>query len=241
MNNQVNLSNLLSATADTIRNNAQLAGIFLAIMIPVSTAMTVFQGGGSSFGMNFGFMLGEDVMAQGVLAIIVVLAGSIVSIVATYWLVAGMTRGSVSPGFDRFWPYIGISILYGFALLFGFILLIVPGIILMVRWVPLLPAVIDRQSGAMNAFSDSFDMTRGHSWSVFGAGLIVFIGMMIMSAVIGGVAVGVGAVFGGASGIVAGAIASTAQLAANIVGYAFCVGAYHLMRDTTEGVTGVFE
>lgn len=241
MNNQVSLSNLLSATVDTIRSNIQLAGVYLAIMIPVGTLMAVFQGGGRSFGMNFGFMLDESVMAQGALAIVVVLVGAIISIVATYWLVAGMTRGTVSPGFDRFWPYIGISILYGLGIVFGFILLIVPGIILMVRWVAVLPAVIDRDRDAIGSFGDSFGMTDGHSWSVFGAGLVVMVGMMVFSAVVGGVAVGVGTVAGGPGGIVMSAIAAIAEQANNVIGYAFCVGAYHLMRDRSEVMAEVFE
>ncbi len=241
MYGQVNVSNLLSATVDTIRNNLQLAGIFLAIMIPVSAVMTYFQGGGQTFGMSAGFMIEESLMAQGLVAVALVLIGFIVSIFAHYWLIAGMVRGTVSPGFDRILPYIGIYILYALGLIFGFVLLIVPGIILMVRWVAVLPSVIDRDRDAIGSFGDSFDMTNGHSWSVFGAGLIVVIGFMVISAVIGGVAVGAAAVAGGAGGILASAIAAIADQITNVVGYAFCVGAYNLMRDRTETVTDVFE
>lgn len=241
MNSQVNVSNLLSANIDTIRNNAQLAGIYLAIMIPVGTVMAALQGGGRRFGLSAGFIIDEGVMAQGAFAVIAMLVGGIAGFVAQYWLIAGMTRGTVSPGFGRFWPYLGISILYGLALVLGFVLLIVPGIILMVRWVPLLPAVIDRESGAMNAFSDSFDLTRGHSWSVFGAGLIVVIGLMVASAVVGGVAVGIGTVLGGVGTVFAAAVGSIAEQLANVVGLAFCVGAYHLLRGEDVTVAEVFE
>ena len=181
MNGQVNVSNLLSATVDTIRSNLQLAGIFLAIMIPVNAMLSVFQGGGQSFGMNFGFMIDENVMAQGLLVVALVVVGIVVSVIAHYWMLAGMTRNTISPGFDRIWAFIGISILYGLGIIFGFILLIVPGIILMVRWVAVLPSVIDRDKDAMSAFGDSFDMTNGHSWSIFGAGLILVIAMFIVS------------------------------------------------------------
>ena len=241
MNGQVNVSNLLSATVDTIRSNLQLAGIFLAIMIPVNAMLSVFQGGGQSFGMNFGFMIDENVMAQGLLVVALVVVGIVVSVIAHYWMLAGMTRNTISPGFDRIWAFIGISILYGLGIIFGFILLIVPGIILMVRWVAVLPSVIDRDKDAMSAFGDSFDMTNGHSWSIFGAGLILVIAMFIVSAIVGGVAIGFGSVLGGTGLVFASVIGAIAEQAGNVLSTAFCVGAYHLMSDRTEAVTDVFE
>ena len=243
MYGQVNVSNLLSATVDTIRNNMQLAGIFLAIMIPVGAVMTIFQGGtraiGGTFGLGFGF--DESFLALGVFVMALVLVGVVVSVIAHYWLIAGMTRRMVSPGFDRILAYIGISILYGLGVVFGFVLLIVPGIILMVRWIAVLPLVIDSDRDAMSAFGDSLDMTNGHSWSIFGAGLILVIGIFVLSSIGGGAAIGMARVAGGSGLVIAGVIGTVAEQVGNVVSTAFCVGTYHLMRDRTETVTDVFE
>lgn len=239
MNNKADLSSLFSATFDTIQRNMQLVLVFLAVMIPVRTLALMFEGGGEDqlFGFSRGLSIDEALMAQGAFAVVAVVGAFVVGMVAYYWLIAGMTRQSVSPGFDRFWPFVGIYILSLIGMGLGMILLIVPGLILATRWLVVLPLTIERQDGAMDSFGDSFEMTRESAWSIFGTGAIMFIGLSIASAAV----VGSTAVVSGDVGIITNALASLIEQISTVVFGAFSVGAYQLLRNNTEEVSEVFE
>ncbi len=87
-------------------------------------------------------------------------------------------------------PVIAIAILESIALVFGFVLFIVPGVIMVLVWFVAVPAEVTERTGVFGAFSRSADLTRNHRWSLLGL-VVVYI---ILSAVIGGV---IGAVLGG--------------------------------------------
>ena len=143
----------------------------------------------------------------------------------------------MSPGFDRFLPFVGIYILSLIGIVFGLVLLIIPGIMLMVRWTPLMSLVVDRQSGAFDAFGDSWEMTRGRGWSIFGAAIILAILMAIASAVLNGLAL-----FGGSGGtIIASAVQAVTDQVSTVLFAGFAVGAWRLMRDNREDLAEVFE
>lgn len=65
----------------------------------------------------------------------------------------------------------------------GFVMLIIPGIIVLCRlaFVPFL--VVDKEMEAMKAIEKSWQMTRGHGWTIFGMGVLsifIFIGGLIL-------------------------------------------------------------
>lgn len=67
--------------------------------------------------------------------------------------------------------------------LIGFMMLIIPGIIVLCRlaFVPYL--VMDKNMEAMKAVEKSWQMTRGHGWTIFGMGVMsvfVFLGGLIL-------------------------------------------------------------
>ena len=157
-------------------------------------------------------------------------------IAMSYWLYAGMVRGTSSPGFDRIWPWIGIYILSLLGIVFGIVLLVVPGIILAVRWAVVLPLVIEGKIPAMDTFGESWSLTRGRGWSIFGAAVILVIGMWIVAAIIAGFAFATGGLFA-TGAVIAGAISETFFSAVFI---AFSVGAYRLLRDDSEELAEVF-
>lgn len=66
-----------------------------------------------------------------------------------------------------FWRYVGASILVFFAVLLGFLLLIVPGIIASIALSFALYLVIDKGLGPVEAFKQSLALTKGHRWSLF--------------------------------------------------------------------------
>jgi hypothetical protein len=87
--------------------------------------------------------------------------------------------------FERnYWNAVLANLLTGVIIGFGIIMLIVPGIIFACRlaFVPYL--IIDQKMDVIDALKTSWDMTRGHGWSIFFIGLlaipVVIAGLMVL-------------------------------------------------------------
>lgn len=72
---------------------------------------------------------------------------------------------------QRFWYFVGASILVGISVLVGLVLLIVPGIIVGIMLGFTLYRVIDRGEAPMDAMRSSAQLTRGNRWKLFLLGL----------------------------------------------------------------------
>ena len=76
------------------------------------------------------------------------------------------------------------SLLMGVLISIGFVLLVIPGFIAIVRlaWVPYL--VTDEHLDAVGAVRESWERTRGHGWTIFGIFLlaipIVLVGLVLL-------------------------------------------------------------
>lgn len=91
-------------------------------------------------------------------------------------------------------PLILNGILRGIAVAIGFILLIVPGLILLTVWAVVSPAIVVERQGVIAAFGRSWELVKGQAWSVFGVIVIAFlisIGISLVAGVIGA-AIGTG-------------------------------------------------
>ncbi|MDL5514829.1 hypothetical protein QSE00_23670 [Arenibacter sp. M-2] len=77
-------------------------------------------------------------------------------------------------GFKKNYTNIILANLLTFAIVgLGFVLLIVPGIILACRLVFVSYLVMDKNMEPVAAVEKSWEMTRGHGWQIFGMGLLV--------------------------------------------------------------------
>ncbi len=85
----------------------------------------------------------------------------------------------------RFFPIIGLAICMSIGLSIGFILLVVPGIILAVMWFVSTPACVVEQLGPLASMGRSSELTKGHRWKIFGMLLLVVIIGLVISIVIG--------------------------------------------------------
>jgi hypothetical protein len=70
-------------------------------------------------------------------------------------------------GGDRFLSILGFSILFGLMLFGGFLLLIVPGVIMLFRFWPAYYLVVDRSVPVMKSFGMAWEITRGNSANTF--------------------------------------------------------------------------
>lgn len=80
-----------------------------------------------------------------------------------------------------FWPLVAVSILFGIGLGIGFILLIIPGLILMVMWAVVAPVTVLERPGVFEAFGRSRQLVRGNGWNVFGVIILVFLAVVVIS------------------------------------------------------------
>ncbi len=76
------------------------------------------------------------------------------------------------------------SLLFALGVVAGFLMLIVPGIILAVGWGVFGPAVVIENLRGSAALGRSWRLTRGRRWPVLGALLVVFIIVTVISSVI---------------------------------------------------------
>jgi len=83
---------------------------------------------------------------------------------------------SLNVGLRRFWPLIGLVLVSLVTVtMLGFILLVVPGLILCTIWFVGLPACIVEQLGPWTSLRRSLGLTRGHRWKVFGLTLLLLV------------------------------------------------------------------
>ena len=128
-----------------------------------------------------------------VIASVISLAGSIVLTGALVTAVSDARDGridlSIGETISRAWPFIlpllGAGILASVGLLVGFILLIIPGLILMTLWLVIGPCIVLERTGVLDAFSASTRYVRGNAWSVFGVALLALLVVVIAGAVVG--------------------------------------------------------
>lgn len=80
-----------------------------------------------------------------------------------------------------FWRLLVVSLLFGIGVGIGFLLFIIPGLVLMVMWALVAPVTVLERPGILGAFGRSRELVRGNGWSVFGVLVIVFVAVALIS------------------------------------------------------------
>lgn len=91
---------------------------------------------------------------------------------------------SLRIGLARFFPIFGMFILLGLGLMVGFLLLIVPGIMLAMAWYVALPACVVEKQGPAASLSRSAELTKGNRWRIFGIAAILYVVNMVVQGVV---------------------------------------------------------
>ena len=234
MERQLAFGGILGETAAAI---AGAAAYVVALIVALAGLGIAGQMGGAVNPdqlWGFGFTYEDDTTALGLAA---ALAQLVVQFVGCYFVLARMlqVRGHLTAGGTRIWAYIGLSIVTGIAIMFGLVLLIVPGVILLVRWSAAPGYLIGRGTGVGEAMSKSWDATRGHSWPIFFAGLVLLV-VFIGAAVV----IGLGSDLAGSATIgeiVAGSIIEAVMTAVSL---AFSAAVFMLLDRDVEKFDEVF-
>ncbi|HEY1346069.1 MAG TPA: hypothetical protein VGF54_13860 [Streptosporangiaceae bacterium] len=126
--------------------------------------------------------------------------GAIISFAATYVVQASLIKAvqdvrdgrvdldlsqTVRAAGPYILPVIGASILAGIGVTIGFILLIVPGFILLTFWCLIVPFIVLGGSGVFASFGNSWRTVRGYAWRVFGTYVLVFLILIAFAIVLG--------------------------------------------------------
>lgn len=236
MQRDTDVGGFLGQTFDLIGRNAREVAIYVIVL-----------GAANAFGLIFGFVDESDTFAgfgfdfeytsaMSFGAALYQLGVAILSVVASYLLLQSVlaNSGRLRETTTRIWAYVGMLILAFLGMAIGFMLLIVPGIILAVRWSASSGFLIGARKGITESLSASWDATRGHSWPIFFAGLVLGIGLLIVSAVLVG-----SLTFTGISVVVA-SIASLVDAASNALFLVFGLAVYMLVHDDSEHTAEVF-
>ena len=86
---------------------------------------------------------------------------------------------------------LGAGVLAAVATGIGFVLLVVPGLILLTIWAVIAPVIVIERSGVMDSFRRSRELVRGNGWPVFGAILVAFLITFIVGAILNSIALAI--------------------------------------------------
>ncbi|MBO0775526.1 MAG: hypothetical protein J2P34_04380 [Actinobacteria bacterium] len=82
-------------------------------------------------------------------------------------------------------PVAAASILAAIGIVIGFVLLIVPGLILLTFWSLIVPAIVIGRAGIFESFGRSYRTVRGFGWRVFGTYVLVFLILIALNLIVG--------------------------------------------------------
>jgi hypothetical protein len=89
-------------------------------------------------------------------------------------------------------PLIAFGILFSIGVGIGFVLLIVPGFILLTIWSVGAPAIVVERAGVIDAFGRSRHLVRGNGWSVFATLVAVLLIVIAIGVILGAIATPIG-------------------------------------------------
>jgi hypothetical protein len=130
------------------------------------------------------------------------LIGLVLSIVGTFWVQGALTEAVADVRDGRIDTTIGelytrtrprlpalivAGILAALGIGIGLILLIVPGLYLLTRWVLITPTIVLEGRSAGESFTRSSELTAGQRWKVLGVALVTLLIYVIGGAIVGGI------------------------------------------------------
>jgi hypothetical protein len=191
MNRSIDIGSVISRTFSIYADQA-------AVLLPAAAVVFVAIG-------IIAALLVVIAPVLGIIAFVVILIGTTLYTGMVVELVADVQDGrrdaTVGQLLQAATPVIGqlilVGIIAGIGILIGFILIIIPGLILITIWSVAAPVVVLERPGAFKALGRSRELVRGNGWQVFGVIVVLVIGVRIVAGIIeaigdaGGTGVGI--------------------------------------------------
>jgi hypothetical protein len=201
--NSFDFGRVIKNTFGAIQQNAATFAILALLLAGIPAAISTFGlvglfgrlmavGSGAPAEPSLAFM-GFNAALAGGGALINVFANAILQAAIMYGTAAFLNGRTASlgecfgAGLRRCLPLIGLMIVIGFAVFFGFLLLIVPAIMMAVAWIVAVPALVVERTGVFAALGRSADLTRGRRWPIFGFIVLYFIAFSVVQQVVLGI------------------------------------------------------
>jgi len=87
-----------------------------------------------------------------------------------------------------FWMLVGVGFVAAIGIVLGFVLLVVPGLILLTIWSVAAPVVVLERPGVFAALARSRQLVRGHGMQVFGVIVVLILFVRVLASIIDAVA-----------------------------------------------------
>lgn len=185
MTSSLNVGDVISKVADLYRRYA-------GVLLPVAAVIFLVVG-------LLEWLVDESLVLSLVVAIVAFVAtyfytGMVVNLVDD--VRDGRLDQSVGQLFSRVTPVLGTlilaSILAGIGIAIGFVLLIIPGLILLTLWAVVAPSILVERRGVFEAFRRSMELVRGNAFQVFAVILVFWVIQFVVSLILGAIGVGAG-------------------------------------------------
>ena len=95
-----------------------------------------------------------------------------------------------------FFPVLLTSLVVTLATMLGLILLVVPGILLLLRWSVAIPVLIQERHNILDSMARSRDLTKGNRWALLGLWLILIVGGTLVGLAVTRIAIPLNVTFG---------------------------------------------
>ena len=237
MEREADFSGILSETFSLVSASAKAIALYVAVvggLNAVGFAMGIVEQSELFNGLDVGFMVNAE---QGLLVALFQIVIAVVTLVGSYLVLRDLLakRGRLHDKRMRFWGYLGMSILALLGLMLGLILLIVPGLIVLVRWSAANGFLLGEGEGITDALGKSWEATRGHGWAIFFVGVVITIGLSIVGGAIAAAALSTNfdiAIF---------AVSAFVDAFSNALLLALSIAVFHLVAPMDTSVSEVFE
>ncbi|ADL01067.1 YciC family protein [Brevundimonas subvibrioides] len=167
------------------------------------------------------------------------LQGMVVKVTVASFNDKAMSIGAAfAAGSKLFLPLLGVGILVGLGTGLGYILLVVPGVILAVIWSVATAAVAVEDRGVTESLQRSRELTKGYRWPIFGLAVILFLGSVMIGMLVAGIGAATGGSFVGGSASLGVNMITTAlsNILTSVIGAAGVAALYYELRSIKEGV-----
>ena len=162
-------------------------------------------------------------------------------IFAQYTIISGiLSQADLMPDgyrIRRFWAILGVCVLSYLGMTLGLLFLIVPGILLAVRWVLCVPVLIGEETGVFEALQRSWQETSGRFWPIFLALLVIYLPVFVVLSITVGVVMAAG---GKEPSFVVLVAMNGISTAFSVLGWHAAAAIYAMLRSGTRGVEEVF-
>lgn len=189
MDEELRVGELIEGTIATVRENASAAGIFMVGMSALATALEwglrELVAGSDPLPDLSGPLMAMLGVGAGIGGLLVL----ILAIVAQYLLWQAMLEsGTVMVGTRvqrRYLAFLGLAILSTLGAAFAFLALIVPGLIVLARWIAAPGYLIRRRLGVIESMRQSWYAVKGNTTPIVFTFLIGVFGMSVLGGLVG--------------------------------------------------------